>query len=36
MSLKWIAEHLGIGSWKYLSNLLPERWTDAGQPELGL
>ena len=22
MSLKWIAQQIGIGSWKYLSNLL--------------
>jgi hypothetical protein len=25
MSLSWIAEQLGIGSWKYLSKLLAQR-----------
>jgi putative transposase len=36
MSLKWIAEQLGIGSWKYLSNLLSGRPTDRRQAKLGL
>ncbi len=36
MSLKWIAEQLGIGNWKYPSNLLSERPTNTAQAELGL
>ena len=37
MSLKWIAQRLGMGSWKYLSHLLSEEATaDSDQAELGL
>jgi hypothetical protein len=36
MSLKWIAQQLGIGSWKYLSNLLGQRASDPTEPELGI
>ena len=36
MSLKWIAQQLGIGSWKYLSNLLGQGASDPTQPELGI
>ena len=36
MSLKWIAQQLGIGSWKYLSNLLGQRAADPAQPDLGI
>ena len=31
MSLKWIAEHLAAGSWKYLSNRLAEGADDTTQ-----
>jgi hypothetical protein len=36
MSLKWIAQQLGIGGWKYLSNLLGQEASDQTQPELGI
>ena len=36
LSLKWIAEQLGVGSWKYLSNLVGQEATKAAEPELGL
>ncbi|HYG34762.1 MAG TPA: transposase [Clostridia bacterium] len=37
MSLSWIAQQLGIGSWKYLSNLLRQRPSDdSEQPTLGI
>ena len=36
MSLKWIAEQLGIGSWKYLSNLHSKRRTNPRQAGFGL
>src|SRR5439155_16488041 len=31
MSLKWIAQQIGIGSWKYLSNLLSAPPSDSKQ-----
>jgi len=34
--MKWIAQQLGIGSWKYLSNLLGQRASDPTEPELGI
>ncbi|MGO8675294.1 MAG: transposase [Limisphaerales bacterium] len=34
MGLKWIAEQLGVGSWKYLSNLLEQKAPNPAQPEL--
>ncbi|PWU17326.1 MAG: transposase [Verrucomicrobia bacterium] len=34
MSLKWIAEQLGVGSWKYLSNLLGQPLPNRTQAEL--
>jgi hypothetical protein len=34
--LKWIAWQPGIGSWKYLSNLLSQAAGNAAQPELGI
>ena len=36
MELKWIADELGIGSWKYLSNLLKAEECTSKQCELGL
>lgn len=36
MSLKWIACQLGMGSWKYLSNLLSEEPRHSSQKELAL
>ncbi len=37
MSLRWIAQQLGFGSWKYLSNLLAQApQDDPNQPGLGL
>jgi hypothetical protein len=36
LSLKWIAQQLGVGSWKYLSNLLGQETADPTQPELRL
>ena len=37
MSLRWIGERLGFGSWKYLSNLLAqEPKDDPRQPGLGI
>jgi hypothetical protein len=36
MSLKRIAGELGIGSWKYLSNLLSRSANASARPELGL
>ncbi len=36
MGLKWIAEELGIGSWKYLSNLLSKEPHASNQPEFNL
>jgi hypothetical protein len=36
VSLKWIARELGVGSWKYLSNLLLKEQTNAAQTELGI
>jgi hypothetical protein len=35
LSLKWVAEQLGVGSWKYLSNLLGQEAPKPGEPELG-
>ena len=31
MSLKWVAQELGIGSWKYLSNMLSEQPANSRQ-----
>jgi putative transposase len=36
MSLKWVAQQLGIGCWKYLSNLLAEERNDPTQRDLAL
>ena len=36
LSLKWIAEQLGVGSWKYLSNLLGQEAPNRAQEELAL
>jgi hypothetical protein len=36
MSLKWLAQKLGISSWKYLSNLLARAAPNPAQPELGI
>ncbi len=36
LSLKWIAQQLGVGSWKYLSNLLGQEGPNRAQAELGL
>ena len=38
MSLKWIAQQLGISNWKYLSNLLNQDQSSPapGQTELGI
>jgi putative transposase len=36
LSLKWIAQELGVGSWKYLSNLLSKEPSHSDQPQLGL
>jgi putative transposase len=35
LSLKWIAQELRVGSWKYLSNLLAQETPNPAQPELG-
>ena len=32
LSLKWIAQQLGVGSWKYVSNLLGQEAADPAQP----
>jgi hypothetical protein len=34
--LKWIAQQIGVGSWKYLSNLLNREPRASNQRELGL
>ena len=34
LSLKWIARELGVGSWKYLSNLLGQQAFNPAQPKL--
>ena len=34
MGLKWIAQQLGVGSWKFLSNLLEQKAPNPAQPEL--
>jgi putative transposase len=36
LSLRWVAQQLGIGSWKYLSNLLGQEAPNPAQPELPL
>lgn len=36
MDLKWIAQELAMGSWKYLSNLLSREQNTSGQGELSL
>ncbi len=36
LSLKWIAQQLGVGSWKYLSSLLGQEGPNTTQAELGL
>jgi REP element-mobilizing transposase RayT len=36
LSLKWIAEQLGVGSWKYLSNLVGQEAPKPDEPELGV
>jgi hypothetical protein len=36
MDLKWIAQELRIGSWKYLSNLLSREQEPSGQGALNL
>ncbi len=36
LSLKWIAQQLGVGSWKYLSNLLGQEGPKTVQAKLGL
>jgi len=36
LSLKWIAQQLGVGSCKYLSNLLVQEEPNSAQAELGL
>lgn len=36
LSLKWIARQLGVGSWKYLSNLLGQEAPHTAQAQLGL
>jgi hypothetical protein len=38
MSLEWVAQQLGFGSWKYLSNLLGREHdrSRSEQPELGI
>jgi hypothetical protein len=34
LSLKWIAQQLGVGSWNYLSNLLGRQASNPAQPDL--
>ena len=34
MSLKWIAERLQMGSWTYVSNLLPENQNNQAAQEV--
>ena len=34
MDLKWISEHLGVGSWKYLSNLPNKESQPSNEQEL--
>jgi len=36
MDLRWIAEELGVGSWKYLSNLLSKEPYTSNQREFKL
>jgi hypothetical protein len=36
LSLKWIAQELGVGSWKYLSNLLSKEPSHSNQSQSGL
>ncbi|HWQ91383.1 MAG TPA: hypothetical protein VN673_06910 [Clostridia bacterium] len=36
MGLKWIADELGVGSWKYLSNLLNKEAHTLSQPKINL
>ena len=36
VDLKWIAQELGVGSWKYLSNLLSKDPQASTQPEFTL
>jgi hypothetical protein len=36
MNPRWIAQQPGVGSWKYLSNLLVEEQSDPQQPGLRL
>lgn len=36
LELKWIAEELGVGSWKYLSNLLNQELNAASKAKLKL
>jgi len=36
LNLRWIAQQLWVGSWKYLSNLLIEEQSDPQQPGLRL
>jgi hypothetical protein len=36
MDLKWISENLGVGSWKYLSNLLNKESQTLNEQELDL
>lgn len=36
MDLKWIARELGIGSWKYLSNLLNREMHTLNRAQLAL
>jgi len=36
MDLKWIAEEVGVGSWKYLSNLLSKEPYTSNQREFKL
>ena len=36
MDLKWIAEELAVGSWKYLSNLLNRESHTSNPPGLNL
>ena len=36
LSLKWIAQQLGVGSWKYLSNVLGQEAPKCTQAQIGL
>ena len=36
LNLKWIAQQLGVGSWKYLSNVLGQEAMNTAQADLGL